>query len=155
MPEPAPHFVYTLYIAAPPERVWSALTDGDMTRAYWGHENRSDWKAGSRWEHVRIGAEGKVDVVGRVIEIDPPRRLAVSWAAPANEGDAAKTSRVTYELTAMGAETRLTVAHTDISDPNILRSISDGWPGVLSSLKSFVETGEGLALVREWVGACD
>ena len=95
MAEAAPEFVYTLYIAAPAERVWNALVDGDLTKQYWGHENRSDWKPGSRWEHVRVGPEGKVDVAGRVLEIEPPRRLVTSWAFPGEEDDPARTSLVT------------------------------------------------------------
>ena len=58
----APEFVYTVYIAAPVERVWNALVDGDVTRKYWGHENRSDWQPGSRWEHVRVGPDGHATV---------------------------------------------------------------------------------------------
>src|SRR5438132_1527080 len=85
MAEAAPEFVYTVYIAAPAERVWNALVDGDVTRRYWGHENRSDWQPGSRWEHVRVGPDGVVDVAGKVIEIDPPHRLVTSWHAPDGE----------------------------------------------------------------------
>lgn len=147
MAEAAPEFVYTLYIAAPAERVWNALVDGDLTKKYWGHENRSDWKPGSRWEHVRVGPEGKVDIVGKVIEIDPPRRLVTSWARPRDEGDPEQTSRVTYEVTAMGGEARLTVTHSDLFDPAMRESVGGGWPMVLSSLKSFLEGGDGLEVL--------
>ena len=78
----APEFVYTVYIAAPVERVWNALVDGDLTRQYWGHENRSDWKPGSRWEHVRNGPDGQVDIAGKVIETCEPGGgvgLLVPW----------------------------------------------------------------------------
>ena len=144
MAEAAPEFVYTVYIAAPVERVWNALVDGDLTRQYWGHENRSDWKPGSRWEHVRVGPGGEVDVAGRVIEIDPPHRLVTSWFSPADEGDAGRTSRVTYEVTAVGEEARLVVTHSDLNEPGMRAGVSSGWPLVLSSLKSFLETGKGL-----------
>ena len=148
MAEAAPEFVYTVYIAAPAERVWNALVDGDVTRQYWGHENRSDWKPGSRWEHVRVGPGGEVDVAGRVIEIDPPRRLVTSWHFPADEGDPAKTSHVTYEVTAMGEESRLVVTHSDLIDAEMRGAVSTGWPLVLSSLKTFLETGKGLAALN-------
>ena len=148
MSEGAPEFVYTLYIAASPERVWSALTDGELTRQYWGHENCSDWKPGSRWEHVRAAPSGEVDVAGRVIEIDPPRRLVTSWVRPSQEGMADKTSRVTYELDEAHGETRLTVTHSDIRDPVSYENLSQGWPLVLSSLKSFLEKGDGLEVLR-------
>jgi uncharacterized protein YndB with AHSA1/START domain len=141
----APEFVYTVYIAAPVERVWNALVDGDATRRYWGHENRSDWKPGSRWEHVRVGADGVVDVAGRVIEIDPPHRLVTSWHSPDAEGDPVRTSRVTYEITPMGEESKLVVTHSDLNEPGMRAGVSAGWPLVLSSLKSFLESGKGLA----------
>jgi len=144
----APEFVYTVYIAAPAERVWNALVDGDVTRQYWGHENRSDWKPGSRWEHVRVGPGGEVDVAGKVIEIDPPRKLVTSWFFPADEGDEAKTSHVTYEVTAVGEESRLVVTHSDLHDAEMRSAVSSGWPLVLSSLKSFLETGKGLAALN-------
>jgi uncharacterized protein YndB with AHSA1/START domain len=143
----APEFVYTVYIAAPVERVWNALTDGDVTRRYWGHENRSDWKPGSRWEHVRVGPGGEVDIAGRVIEVDPPRRLVTSWFDPGDEGDDAKTSRVTYEIEAMGAESKLVVTHSHLNEPGMRAGVSAGWPLVLSSLKSFLESGRGLAVL--------
>jgi uncharacterized protein YndB with AHSA1/START domain len=147
VPEAAPEFVYIVYIAAPAERVWNALVDGDVTRRYWGHENRSDWKPGSRWEHVRVGPDGIVDVAGRVIEIDPPRRLVTSWHNPNNEGDPARTSRVTYEIMSMGEETKLVVTHSELNEEGMRISVSAGWPLVLSSLKSFLESGKGLVML--------
>jgi uncharacterized protein YndB with AHSA1/START domain len=144
MAEAAPEFVYTLYIAAPAERVWNALVDGDLTKQYWGHENRSDWKPGSRWEHVRVGPGGKVDVAGRVLEIEPPRRLVTSWAFPGEEDDPARTSRVTYEIEPVGSESRLTVTHSELNEPSMRAAVSGGWPLVLSSLKSFLERGVAL-----------
>ena len=140
----APEFVYTVYIAAPAERVWNALVDGDVTRQYWGHENRSDWKVGSRWEHVRVGPEGVVDIAGTVIEVDPPRRLVTSWHSPDGESDPARTSRVTYEITAIGEESKLVVTHSDLLEESMRAGVSSGWPLVLSSLKSFLEGGKGL-----------
>jgi uncharacterized protein YndB with AHSA1/START domain len=145
VPESAPEFVYTVYIAAPVERVWNALVDSDVTRQYWGHENRSDWKPGSRWEHVRIGPDNVVDIAGKVIEIDPPHRLVTSWHAPDGEGDSARTSQVTYEITPMGEESKLVVTHSDLNEPGMRAGVSAGWPLVLSSLKSFLESGKGLA----------
>ena len=147
MPEPAPEFVYTVYIAAPAERVWNALVDGDVTRRYWGHENRSDWKPGSRWEHVRVGPDGVVDVAGKVIEIEPPHRLVTSWHAPGDEGDPARTSRVTYEVTPIGEEAKLVVTHSELNEPGMRAGVSQGWPMVLSSLKSYLESGSGLAML--------
>jgi uncharacterized protein YndB with AHSA1/START domain len=146
-----PDYVYTIYIAAPAEKVWNALVDGEVTRRYWGHENRSTWKQGARWEHVRLGPSGEVDITGRVIEIDPPRRLVTSWARPGNEDDPSKTSHVTYELTSLEGEIRLTVIHSDLLEDQMREGISKGWPMVLSSLKSLLERGEGLEIVQATV----
>jgi uncharacterized protein YndB with AHSA1/START domain len=143
VPERAPAFVYVIYIAASAETVWNGLIDREVTRDYWGHHNRSDWRPGSRWEHVREDGGGKIDIVGRVLEIDPPRRLVTSWASPESENDPEKVSRVVYELEAAGADTKLTVTHSELeADSGMLAGISAGWPAVLSNLKSKLETGK-------------
>lgn len=142
MPERAPDFVYTIYIAAEAERVWNGLIDRDLTKAYWGHDNVSDWKPGSRWEHVRSDGSGKVDIVGKVLEIDPPRRLVTSWASPDDEQNPDKVSRVVYELEGLGASTRLTVTHSELEAGSGMETgIRAGWPAVLSNLKSLLEAG--------------
>lgn len=143
--EVAPDFVYSIYIGAPAARVWDALIDRDLTKEYWGHHNRSEWTRGARWEHVRTTADGKVDIVGTVIEIDPPRRLVVSWVGPSNEGNAGKTSRVTYELTPNGEETLLRVTHSELEPGSEMdASVREGWVAVLSNLKTLLETGRPL-----------
>ena len=146
MPETAPDFVYTIYIAASADTVWNGLFDRQLTKAYWGHFNVSDWKPGSRWEHVRSDESGKADIVGKVIEIDPPRKLVTSWVSPADEGDEAKHSRVTYEITPLGPDTRLTVTHSDLEAGSTMHAgVTQGWPAVLSNLKSLLETGRTLS----------
>src|ERR1700712_4040658 len=77
-----PTFSYTTYIRATAEAVWRALTDAETTAAYWGHANRSDWKVGSGWTHDRTDGSGVADVVGTVLESDPPRRLTITFVAP-------------------------------------------------------------------------
>ena len=142
MPERAPDFVYTIYIAAEVERVWNGLIDRDLTKAYWSHYNVSDWKPGSRWEHVRSDESGKVDIVGKVIEIEPPHRLVTSWAFPEDAANPDKVSRVTYELEGLGSATRLTVTHSELeAESGMEAGIRAGWPAVLSNLKSLIEAG--------------
>ena len=80
MPERAPNFVYVVYIAASPDTVWNALIERDLTKAYWEHYNVSDWKQGSPWRHVRLDESGTVDLIGTVVEIDPPSRMVISSA---------------------------------------------------------------------------
>jgi uncharacterized protein YndB with AHSA1/START domain/DNA-binding transcriptional ArsR family regulator len=77
-----PTYVYVTYIESTPEKVWHALTDAELTGAYWGHRNVSDWQAGSAWEHVRTDGSGIADVAGTVIEAVPGKRLVLTFDAP-------------------------------------------------------------------------
>ena len=137
-----PKFVYVSYINSTPERVWNALIDPEVTRQYWwNHRNASDWKVGSRWEHRDYDDPKRVDIVGQVVESTPPSRLVVTWALPADEGDQEKTSRVTYDIEpAKEGVVRLTVTHDEL-DSEMFDSVSFGWPGVVSALKTLLETG--------------
>ena len=148
-----PDYVYVTYIATTPEKTWAALVDTDLTREYWrdpvagcARTNVSDWKPGSPWKHVRADGSEVVDIVGKVIESTPPRRLVFSWARPADAENAAKHSRVSFDIEPYGEKlVRLTVTHDDLErDPDMLTSISGGWPKVLSNLKTFLETGTAL-----------
>lgn len=141
-----PKFVYVSYIESTPEKVWNALIDPEMTRQYWfNHHNASDWKVGSRWEHRVIDNPSVVHVVGKVVESDPPRRLVVTWAPPENEGNVEKTSRVTYEIEESGETVKLTVTHDEL-DSEMFKSISFGWPLVISRLKTLIETNRVLPM---------
>jgi uncharacterized protein YndB with AHSA1/START domain len=72
-------FVYVIYVSPTPEKLWNALMDGEMTKPCWGrHRNVSDWKIGSMWTHQEGDAAGLVDIVGKVIERTPPRRLVLA-----------------------------------------------------------------------------
>jgi uncharacterized protein YndB with AHSA1/START domain len=133
-----PQFVYVTYILTTPEKVWTALTDAELTAKYWERSNVSDWKVGSPWSHGFAGEAP--DVVGEVLEVDPPRRLVTSWSPASKATDPTRRSRVTYEIEQMGEKVRLTVTHTELTEEG-LRSISQGWPAVLSNLKTLLETG--------------
>ncbi len=143
-------FVYVVYIASTADKAWKALTEGDVTRQYWGYENVSDWKAGSKWEHRKAGPSGEVMLTGKVLEIKPPRRLVLSWAALEDAADRSRHTRVTFDLEPIGKMLRLTVTHDELEAGSAMhKSISEGWPRVLSSLKSFLETGRPL---DTWAG---
>lgn len=140
-----PSFVYVTYIRATPEKVWSAITEREMAAQYWGcHRNVSDWKVGSKWEHQRTDGSDAVDIVGTVIENERPRRLVITWASPSGAADPAKVSRVVFEIEPHKDEAvRLTVTHSDLEPGSeMLRGITQGWPLVLSALKSWLETGK-------------
>ncbi|WP_416975890.1 SRPBCC domain-containing protein [Streptomyces sp. 4F14] len=135
-------YTYVLYVGARAEQVWDALTDAELTAAYWGHGNVSDWVEGSRWEHVRTDGSGVADVVGEVVESRRPERLVTTWAAPE---EPERASRVAFGIEAYGEIVRLTLTHTDLADAAELAAVSSGWPAVLSNLKTTLETGRPLA----------
>lgn len=144
-----PSFVYVTYIRSTPEKIWDAITDVKIAGQYWGggcHVNVSDWKVGSKWEHQRNDGSGIADVVGTVAESDRPRRLVITWASPDTAADPAKISRVLFEIEPHKDDVaRLTVTHSELEPASdMLRGISHGWPLVLSSLKSFLETGKAV-----------
>ena len=143
-------FVYVTYIAARPEDVWKGLLDGEFTRQYWAHDNVSDWKKGSTWEHRRADEARTVDILGEVLEAEPPRRLVMTWAYPKDKGRRDRQSRVTFEIDRVADMVRLTVTHDELEAASEMHlKISEGWPRVLSSLKSLLETGRPL---QTWAG---
>ena len=136
-------FVYVTYIATTAQQVWDALLKGELTRQYWGHENVSDWKPGSKWQHVADDGKRTVRLVGEVLESVANKRLVMTWCDAVAAADKAKRSRVAIDIETVGEMVRLTVTHDELS-PQMRRDITHGWPRVLSSLKSFLETGRPL-----------
>jgi uncharacterized protein YndB with AHSA1/START domain/DNA-binding transcriptional ArsR family regulator len=139
-----PNYVYVTYIEASPERVWEALTDPELTAAYWGAQNVSDWQVDSVWEHRRDNGSGRAVVAGKVLEAEPPRRLALTWD-DRNGTDPDGPSKVTFDIEPYHEIVRLTVTHENLADRNALDAISSGWPAVCANLKSLLETGHTLA----------
>jgi uncharacterized protein YndB with AHSA1/START domain/DNA-binding transcriptional ArsR family regulator len=154
----ATEFVYTTYIKTTPEQLWQALTDPAFTRRYWGVGLVSDWKAGSTisWEVADITI---ADPEQTVLVSEPPRKLAYTWHTITPEFvtavggtdeelaamSAEKRSTVTFEIEPAGDLVKLIVSHTGFEPGStILSGVSGGWPQILASLKSFLETGEPL-----------
>jgi uncharacterized protein YndB with AHSA1/START domain len=138
-------FVYVTYIRSTPEKVFEAITQPEIARRYWGHENVSDWKPGSTWQHVRANEQRTVNLVGKVVEVAPPTRLVITWANPSQANDPDSTSRVTFDIAAYDEMVRLTVSHDELeAGSGMAKGIQQGWPIVLSSLKSLLETGQGI-----------
>ena len=142
-------FVYVTYIRTTPEKLWQALTEPKFTRQfYFGMTIETDWEKDSTWKTV--GSDGAVKDSGKIVEIDPPRRLVLTWRNEfrpemKEEGD----SRMTYELEAEGEMVKLTVRHEmDKPGSKLIAAVSNGWPMILSSLKSLLETGESLEETR-------
>jgi len=138
-------FVYVTYISTSPEKLWNALIYPEITKKYWHHVNVSDWKPGSKWEHRSSDKERTLRLVGKVIESSAPRRLALTWAFPGDEAREEKHTRVTFDIEPYRDVVRLTVTHDRLEPGSeMLRGITEGWPKVLSSLKSLLESGRPL-----------
>jgi uncharacterized protein YndB with AHSA1/START domain/DNA-binding transcriptional ArsR family regulator len=140
-----PRHVFQVYIRTTPEQLWQAITDSSFTLRYF-HQSRVDstWQPGDRLAYW-INDELVVD--GKVLEADPPRKLVQTWSFRRQpELRADPPSRVTWEIEPFGAQTcKLTLVHDDFpSETLTFRSVGSGWPKVLSSLKSLLETGEAL-----------
>jgi uncharacterized protein YndB with AHSA1/START domain len=141
-----PTFVYVTYIATTPERLWQALTDGSFTRQYWfATRVESDWRPGAR---VTFWRNDAISDSGEVLECTPPRRLSYTWHVEFDEVlRREKPSRVTFALEPMGAVVKLTVTHDQFEPGSkVHAAVSGGWPMVLASLKSLLETGSALTL---------
>ncbi|MGA7482272.1 MAG: SRPBCC family protein [Bradyrhizobium sp.] len=144
-----PDYIYVVYIQAPCEKVWDALIDPEMNKEYWGrHCNVSDWKVGSRWQHADYDDRTQVRVAGTVIESNRPHRLVLSWARPEHLDDPDQVSKVTFTIEQQFGSSKLTVIHSDLDD-EMLRAVSGGWPPILSSLKTLLETGASMPMTRQ------
>jgi len=135
-------FVYVSYIRTTPEKLWTALTDAEFMKQYWfGMHAESQWKAGSPWKLV--SSEGVLMDAGEIVEADPPRRLVIRWEHQNRpELKAEGPSLCTMELEPSGSSVKLSITHTiEREDSKLLVAVSGGWPKVISSLKSLIETG--------------
>jgi uncharacterized protein YndB with AHSA1/START domain len=144
-------FVYVTYIRTTPQKLWQALTQPEFNRQYWyGAWQESSWKAGSTWKLMI--PDGRVGDSGEVLEIDPPRKLVLKWRNEfqpqlREEG----YSHATFTLEPMDDVVKLTVTHEmDKAGSRFIEGVANGWPPILSSLKSLLETGEALAMTKEW-----
>jgi uncharacterized protein YndB with AHSA1/START domain len=144
-------FVYVTYIRTTQEKLWEALTKPEFTKLYWcGTWQESDWKQGSSWK-IMI-PDGRVADEGEVEEIDKPKHLVLKWRNEFQpELKAEGYSRCTFDLELAGDAVKLTITHEiDCERSKFIDAVSNGWPIILASLKSLLETGESLAATREW-----
>jgi len=134
--------IYEIYIKTTPERLWQAITDPEIRAKYnFGTRQTSDWTPGSRVEVTHPGGDGLLGE-GQNLEVDPPRRLVQSMVALwSDEAKAEGTSRVTWDIEAVGDSCRLTVTHDQLRE-GASEELYGGWPMILSGLKTWLETGE-------------
>jgi DNA-binding transcriptional ArsR family regulator/uncharacterized protein YndB with AHSA1/START domain len=146
-------FTYTTYIHTTPEKLWRALTEPEFTRRYWNNEFVTDWQPGSPLVWVYDGLEMS-DPQQTVLEADPPRRLAYTWhgisrafaqkvgldVGEAEMIDAEPRTHVTFDIEpAEGDLVKLTVVHTGAPGSSIVGMVAEGWPALLSELKTLLE----------------
>jgi uncharacterized protein YndB with AHSA1/START domain len=142
----APDTIYVTYIVTTPEKLWAALTGPEFTRQYFfGARVESDWKVGSVVQYFR--PDGTLDVQGKVLECSPPRRLSITWHVEWHEGfRKLPACVVTFQLDHLGDVVRLTMteSHPEPIDDRLLEGGRRGWPVILCSLKTLLETGKAL-----------
>jgi len=138
-------FVYVTFIRTTPEKLWEALTTPEFQRQYWfGMHIDSDFKPGSPWR--LLFEDGSAADAGEVLEADPPRRLAISWRHEWKPELAAEgLARASFDIEPGDGTVKLTVTHEiDRTGSKLIEAVSGGWPRILSSLKSLLETGQSL-----------
>jgi len=136
-------FVYVTYIRTTPQKLWDALTKPEFIKQYWFNMTQeSEWKVGASWK--MLFSDGRIADVGEVLEIDPPRRLVLKWSNEFRpELKEEGPSRCVYDLEQDGDVMKLTITHSSERDgAKVIEAVSGGWPRILSSLKSFLESGK-------------
>jgi len=144
-------FVYVTYIRTTAEKLFDALTLPEFTQQYWaGTSQQSEWRKGASWK--ALTPDGRVWDTGEILEIDRPRRLVLTWRNEHfPEMRAEGFTRLTYQLEPSGEAIKLTLVHEiDVEESKIVAALSQGWPMVLASLKTFLETGTPIEESRKW-----
>ncbi len=140
--ETKPDFLLETFIRTTPEKLWDALTNGEMTRLYYiaGARLTGDIRTGGKYQYLK--PDGEPMVSGVVIEADPPRRLEMSFYSHWL-GEPQTPSRNVYEIEQRGELCKLTILHFDLP-PGLEGVKTDGWSRVAAGLKSLLETGRPL-----------
>jgi uncharacterized protein YndB with AHSA1/START domain len=136
-------FVYVTFIRTTPDKLWSAVTGPDFMKQYWfGMHFETDWKLGSSWKLVY--PDGRLADSGEIVEIDPPKRLALKWRNDWNpELKSEGYSHFTMELEPLDGAVKLSITHMmGHPESKFIQKVSGGWPRILSNLKSLLETGD-------------
>ena len=135
-------FSYVSYIRTTPEELWAALTDTGFMQQYWFDMRcESQWTTGSPWRIV--SGSGEVYDTGEIAEATPPRRLVIRWQHQhMPELKAEGLSTCTMDLEPKDGATKLTITHSiEREASKLIAAVSEGWPQIVSNLKSLMETG--------------
>lgn len=136
----APDFIVVTYIRTTPAALWDAIVNPEMTRQYYyASRVQPELKVGGRFHY--LDPEGKVNLDGEVVEIEPLKKLVTTFKATwAPQG---KVTRVMYEIEPMGEMCKLTLTHHDAAASQA--GVEEGWPLILAGLKTLLETGKPMA----------
>ena len=146
-----PTFVYVTYIATTPAKLWEALTTSEYTEKYFfGTSIQSDWQEGSE---VTYSRNGQVSDYGKIVKCEPFQELSFTWTYVGDGVEGKQPSRVTFQLKPMNATVKLTLRHENLQPGDIVdkddtfEGLNNGWPAILSNLKTLLETGNTLPAV--------
>ena len=135
-------FVYVTYIRTTPDRLWAALTSREFAQQYWrGAHPEAEWKVGGSWKLAY--PDGRLCDMGEIVAFEPPKRLSIRWRNEWKpEFKAEGWSLCTMEIEPEGEAVKLTVTHSmEREGSKFIAAVSEGWPQILSNLKSLMETG--------------
>lgn len=142
-------FSYVTYIAVKPQQVWHALISRRFTPKYFfGRKVESTWEVGS--PITFFTPEGEKDVYGEILAFEPGKLLSYTFKHPQDTTQRKNPSKVRFELTPLGGAVKLKLTHKDLLaqdlEPNseTFRGVNNGWPAILSALKTLLETGDSL-----------
>ena len=153
-------FTDTIYVKTTPKKLWRALTESAQTKRWWNVSDTTDWSVDSA-HTIRQSGVTIADREQVVLAADPLRRLSYAWHTFTPEwaevhGSSQEfldkvtgepRSRVTFDLEAIEGVGKLTVTHDGFAARSTVpKSIREGWPPLLSSLKTLQESGEPLPL---------
>ncbi|KQL33378.1 SRPBCC domain-containing protein [Psychrobacillus sp. FJAT-21963] len=144
-------FEYVTYIAATPEKLWESLTNGEYTKQYWfGHKIQSEWAEGSTV--VFLDQSGNIVDKGQVLTYEPNKLLSYTFEWVQDKTDRKVSPIVTFRLRQMDSIVKLSLKHEELLSSDIQEEnenfygINNGWPAILSNLKSLLETGHTLPI---------
>ena len=138
-----PDFVLETYIKTTPEKLWNALTDGELTKHFFQGDASIESTFEEGADYMYRAADGSPMLVGEILEASPYTRLAMTFL-PTFMERTEKLSHNLYEIEELAEVCKLTISHFGVTPE--LASVSNGWAKIAARLKTYLETGESLNL---------
>ena len=138
-----PDFVLETYIKTTPEKLWEALTNGEITKNFFQGDASvaCDFNVGDNYMYT--SGEGNEMLTGKILEVEPLKRLAMTFA-PVMMGEIENPSHNVYEIEQLGDSCKLTILHFGVTPE--LEGVKSGWSKIAARLKTLLETGKPLHL---------